>query len=378
MNKKNKSIDRRDFLVGLGAGASLAGAGLLTACTNQTGDHSANPGISDQKKPISPYLIERDTEDQGFSKGWLSHFSPSEELWVDIHTHLRKLTGKDSLNRLLDEWFSKLDAYRLGKIVCITDQEELFGFFDETTKQDPRFAWIYWPKIDAPSLSKVREAVDHGSCAVKMHNAPIIEGRVPRDIYESKEWQDIFSFAETNGIPLLWHVVQRVNCSPYHGGGLHPYWGKGWENGVTFTNEDLLQDMLMLCRRFSKLKIIGAHQLHLGLDRLSALFEEFENLYIDSSCGMFLRWADEFSEETRVYTRNFIEKWSERILFGTDSDLFPGSVDEFAIQGFLCHPRYMLKLWLNDKALQDVAWRNAYQLLKLKSGLSARRGNVRP
>ena len=55
-----------------------------------------------------------------------------------------------------------------------------------------------------------------------------------------------------------------------------------------------------------------------------------------------------------------------------------GNLDEYAVLGFLCHTRFMLKLGLSDEALQDVAWRTAQQLLNLKQGNSARRGSVRP
>ena len=74
---------------------------------------------------------------------------------------------------------------------------------------------------------------------------------------------------------------------------------------------------------------------------------------------MYLRWADDFIEEDRLYLRDFIEKWSERILFGIDADIRPCSMDEYAIQGFLCHARFMLKLGLSDKALQDLSWRTS-------------------
>jgi predicted TIM-barrel fold metal-dependent hydrolase len=173
-------------------------------------------------------------------------------------------------------------------------------------------------------------------------------------------------------------VTQRHSYSPYHGGGLNAYWKTGWANGVDFTNEDLLEDMLIQMRNYPKIKVIGAHQLHVGLDRLTQLFETYENLYIDSSCGMYLRWADDLIETDRVVLRDFIEKWSDRIVFGTDAALGPNGLDEYAVQGFLCHARFMLKLGLNDTALQNVAWRNSENLLKLKPGNSARRGNVRP
>ena len=159
---------------------------------------------------------------------------------------------------------------------------------------------------------------------------------------------------------------------------MYPYWQQGWAKGVDFTNEDLLQDMLTQVRRFPKLKIIGAHQLHIGIERQAELLRAHDNLYIDTSCGMYLRWADGFIEEDRLLLRDFMETWSDRFVFGTDADLFPGSIDEYAVQGFLCHARFMLELGLHDQALQDVAWRTSQQLFGLKSVSSNRRGNVRP
>jgi predicted TIM-barrel fold metal-dependent hydrolase len=288
------------------------------------------------------------------------------------------VTDADGLELLLDEWFSKLDAYRLGKVVAIVDNEELFQALGEAVEKDSRFAWIYWPDIDEPSLSLVQEAVHHGVCGLKLHNMALMEGKVPRTVWQRDEWQKIFSFAETACLPILWHVTQRRGYSPYHGGGQNSYWKNGWKLNVEFTNEDLLQDLLEQMRHFPNLKVIGAHQLHIGLQRLQKLFQEYENLYIDSSCGMYLRWADEFIEEDRLFLRDFVEKWSERIVFGTDADMRPGNLDEFAVQGFLCHARFMLKLGISDKALQDVAWRTAQQLLNLKQGNIARRGNVKP
>ena len=358
----------------------LCGLMAMNASCLQQNSVKAPQRSSDATRPHSPYLQQRDTLDNGFSKGWMPHFVPSEEYWVDVHVHLNNVTSDTrALARLLDEWFSRLDAYRLGKVIMITTQDEFFSLFDELNKKDPRFAWMYWPPVDKPSAARVREAIEHGACALKLHNNTIMSGKVPREIYDHPEWQAIFSYADAHEIPLLWHVTQRHSYSPYHGGGLNAYWQQGWAAGVTFTNEDLLQDVLTQMRRFPHLKVIGAHQLHVGLDRLTELFQTYPNLYIDSSCGMYLRWADEFIEDDRLLLRNFVERWSDRILFGTDSSLSPDvGVDEYAVQGFLCHPRFMLKLRLSDATLQKVAWRNAQQLMHLQSVSSARRGSVRP
>ena len=371
--------NRRDFLIGLCAGILLAGLCFFTVIAiHFSGAFSTKQDLSNRVRPHSPYLIERDTMDGGFSRGWMPHFLPSEEYWIDAHVHMNNVTDAENMKCLLDEWFAKTDAFRLSKVVAIIANTEQFRMLGETAGKDARFAWIFWPQIDAPSLSLVREAVRNGACGIKLINKSLMEGKVPRTIWQSNEWQEIFSFAETNGIPLLWHVTQRHGYSPYHGGGLYPYWQEGWTKGVDFTNEDMLQDMLAIMRRYPKLKVIGAHQLHIGLERLQQLLQEYDNLYIDSSCGMYLRWADDFIEEDRIVLRDFIEHWSKRILFGTDANMQSGYLDEYALQGFLCHTRFMLKLGLNDEALQDVAWRTAQQLLNLKPGNSARRGNVRP
>ena len=371
LRKKPFNIDNLAMVLGLGSVFVFAVYIAFSPIKKK-----ATPFQSDRSH--SPYLMQRDTMDGGFSRGWMSHFVPSEEYWVDMHAHLSGVTSPEVLKQLMDSWFERLDAYRLGKVVAITEQTEMFGLFGEAVANDPRFAWFYWPKNDEPSLTSVQQAVQNGACGIKLHNREIMEGKVPRDVWQLAEWQQIFAFAEATGLPLLWHVTQRHSYSPYHGGGLYAYWQSGWEKGVDFTNEDLLQDVLAIMRRYPKLKVIGAHQLHVGPDRLQSLFRAYENLYIDSSCGMYLRWADDFIEEDRIYLRDFIENWSERILFGTDADIRPGNIDEYAVQGFLCHARFMLKLGLSDKALQDVAWRTSNSLLNLSPVSAARRGNVRP
>ena len=332
----------------------------------------------DSARPHSPYLEKLETLDSGFSKNWMPHFLPCEEYWVDTHAHLSGITDDDNLKHLIDAWFAKLDAFRLGKIVAISEQAEMFNVLENAVKTNERFAWLYWPRIDKPSVKTVRSAVQAGACGLKLHNKDIMEGKAPRAVYQSSAWQEVLAYAESEGLPILWHVTQRHGYSPYHGGGLNAYWKNGWPLGVKFTNEDLLSDVLETMEKFPELKIIGAHQLHIGPDRLCSLFETHKNLYIDSSCGMYLRWADDFMEADRIVLRDFVEQWSDRIIFGTDADIKPGSLDEYAVQSFLCHARFILKLGLSDDALQNVAWRTANLLYGFRQLDSARRGNVRP
>jgi predicted TIM-barrel fold metal-dependent hydrolase len=205
-----------------------------------------------------------------------------------------------------------------------------------------------------------------------------MKGMGEPECWFSDKWMEIFKLAESSGLLVLWHVTQRVSYSPYHGGGLNPYWAEGQEKGVRFTNEDLLQAFLKILKTFPRLKVIGAHQLHIGLDRLSSLLDEYDNLFIDTSCGFYLRWADTLYEEDRKVLWEFFMKYRERILFGSDSGVSPNKIDEYLIQGFLCHARFINQLRLPYDVLQLVSHENSERLFGLEPVSAARRGNVRP
>jgi len=96
--------------------------------------------------------------------------------------------------------------------------------------------------------------------------------------------------------------------------------------------------------------------LHIGLDKLAPLLDAYENLYIDTSCGFVLRSDDDFCVGDREILYDFFVKYQDRILFGTDSALVPGAVDEYVIQSFLTHTRFIHKLGLPYDILQKIAY----------------------
>lgn len=329
-------------------------------------------------RPHSSCVTSRETLDGGFSRGWGFHFLPSEEGWIDIHNHFRAVETRNAANALIDQWFARMDAYRLTQSVLIIEGTEHFDMWEALSREDSRFAWAYWPEISEPRPGIVEQAAAKGAVALKLHNAPIMQGTVSRDVYASASWRRVFSFAQEARLPLLWHVTQRLSHSPYHGGGENAYWSEGNGKNKSLSNESLLRDMLRVLQDYPNLKVIGAHQLHIGLERLDTLFHEHGNLAIDSSCGFYLRWADDFIEEDRLILKGFLEKHTGRVLYGTDTMLSPGGVDDYLAQGNLCHARFLLRLGLSCDALQKIAWRNAVELLRLPEIHGARRGCVRP
>lgn len=328
-------------------------------------------------EPHSPCITGRETEDGGFSKGLGLHFQPNEEYWLDCHNHLEEIKTTEEINLIIDQWFSKLDAYRLGKIAGFGMDPAAFSAYGEMSREDPRFTWLVRISDENPDPLLFRQAIDHGAVGLKLHNARIIMGKAPHDIWLSDEWMEMFRIAEKHQMPVIWHVTQRMGASPYHGGDELAYWKTGFEQGVKFTNEDLLQVSLEVLRRFPRLKLIGAHQIHIGLERLSSLFDQFENLYIDTSCTFFLRWEDYLYEQDRRIYRDFCHKYQDRILFGSDSALSIG-VSDYLVQAFLGHIRFIKQLRLEDGPLQKISHLNAERLFKLDKIKIVRKGYVRP
>lgn len=330
------------------------------------------------KHPHSPYIKERQVLDHGFSEGWGFHFQPSEEYWLDCHNHLDSGKTQAEIKCLLDQWFARVDGFRLGKALLIVTEPTAFKVYQDIHDQDKRFEWLFWMPFDQPDVKVLQAAIDHGAVGLKLHNAPIMQGLGEPEVWLTDEWRKVFQLAEGNGLPVLWHVTQRVSYSPYHGGGANPYWAEGEKRGIKFSNEDLLQIFLKVLILYPNLKVIGAHQLHIGLERLATLLEVYDNLYIDTSCGFYVRWADTLYKEDRKLLWTFFMKYKDRILFGTDSGLAPGAIDEYLVQGFLCHARFILQLRLPYDVLQMVAHQNAEQVFGISPIQATRRGNVRP
>lgn len=320
---------------------------------------------------------ERETVDDGFSRGWGGHFQPSEEYWVDCHTHVRA-DDADSVLDLIRPWGDRLDAWRFRRTVSLDGTPERADAFSTAADEDDRFAWLMWPRYDDPDIAGLEECLDAGASGLKLHNKPVIEDAADPEVWHSTEWGRVFERMGEESLPVLWHVTQRLTDAPYTGGGRNSYWKTGWENGAEFTNEDLLQSFLTVVETTPETDFIGAHQLHLGFDRLDELLAAHSNLYIDTSIGCFVRWGDRMYPADRERAREFFIEWSDRILFGTDCILQEELMGEYVYQQFLGHVRYIHQLNLPNDALQNVAHRNAERLMQLPEADPSMRGALRP
>lgn len=331
--------------------------------------------------PYSPDVLERITADNGFSKGWGPHFQPSEKYWIDCHVHVRRVPD---FQKYVDKWLDWSFAWRQSKFIAIdgvpkpTDTNYSYEELAAFVEKDDRLAFLYYPGIDAPEAELLEHAVELGARGIKLWSPTfVLEGR-PADEFEHPKWKAFFEVVNDKKLPILWHVTQRITDSPYTGGGRNAYWGEGWKKGVEYTNEDLLQSFLRIVKAHPDGHFIGAHQLHVGYDRLEELLEEYPNLYIDTSIGCFVRWGDMMYPEDRKKIRKFFVKYADRILFGTDIGVGQGyhkGTERLSLMG---HIRFIRQLILPYDELQMVSHKNTERLFHIEESSDVRTGNIRP
>lgn len=344
----------------------------------------------EKRYPHAPDVTERETADGGFSKGWGMHFQPAASHIVDMHGHIQfqNLEGAEAVVNRHMQLMQQLNVTRCVacspvmtrpadernpqgfSIECLSGIDALRPYFPLARKSG-KLSLMLFLYYANPDVELLKQCVAEGACAVKLHNAPIIVDGADPNIWFSEEWAAVFTEIERLGLPVLWHVSQRLTDCPYTGGGRNSYWKDGWKKGVTYTNEDLLQIYLKIVEKYPGVPFISAHQLHLGWERLGALFDAHPNLYADTSIGCWVNEGDRMYEDDASLIRDFFVKHSDRMLFGTDYFITDLSGDDpiYADEGKAAitknHIRFIRQLSLPDDVLQKVMHGNAESLLRL-------------
>ena len=338
----------------------------------------------EDKYPHAADVLERDYAENGFSKGWALHCKPAPEYFFDCHVHYgdKKESVSKSVSLFKEQIANKgvkraliiLQIYGKKWAPALTDQSIMddFPYFTANELKDNldlfeksgNIFWSAYINCLSPEKELVHAAADMGARCIKLHNAPQIEENSPLDLWYSSDWRDCFEAMAERKLPVLWHVTQRLPSSVYTGGGRNAYWIKGWKNGVTYTNEDLLQVFLTCCRRNPGVNFIGAHQLHIGWERLDELFTAHHNLYVDSTIGCMLREYDDFYPQDKEFLRSVFIKWSDRILFGTDSVILD-SFNSYGESVYAQHIRFITSLDLPQDVLNKITHGNLERLCNI-------------
>jgi hypothetical protein len=164
-----------------------------------------------------------------------------------------------------------------------------------------------------PVLDEISKLLDQGYSLAKSWFGPRWRDYIedfPHDFrINHPRLEPIFQALEDNGIPLIIHV-----------GDPDTYYASRYKNSEKYgTKEEHLKELEEVLTRHPKLIFQIPHfgsqpEIH-RLPYLSRWMDEFPNVVIDTASS---RWmARELSEDTEK-AREFIQKYSDRILFGTD------------------------------------------------------------
>jgi predicted TIM-barrel fold metal-dependent hydrolase len=248
-----------------------------------------------------------------------------------------------------------------------TDRNRLLELAERVSgmKEVETLLYLDYREPDARFLEK---AVASGVSGLKIWNGTFILNGAEKDCYDGRAWREVFDFIEQRGLPVLWHVTQRLSDAPYVGGGRNSYWKQGWKRGAVYTNQDLLDSFLRIVGSHPGIPFLGAHQLHVGWEKLDELFCEYANLHVDTSIGCFLRPDDEIHPEDAERIRKVIGKWPDRFLFGTDTGLGPIDEEDPPLTDLKGHLRFLRHLGLSDSILQLVTHGNGERIFRRITG----------
>ena len=334
------------------------------------------------KQPHSPDLYKRETADDGFSKGWGMHFTTSADCFFDAHCHYHEkyFPGGD-ISEALKSKVKEMDELEINRALILFKVYDSYGWQPEEGNIGPffhiddvikhkdffcsqdRFLWAPYLRYKDPNLGIIKKSVEAGASCIKLHNAHIITDGAKPDVWLTKEWDEVFKEIEKASLPVLWHVTQRRTECKYRKMGAESYWKDGVKKGITYSNQELLDVFLKVVKKYPSIKFVGAHQLHIGWDKLGELFDEYDNLYTDTSTGCFLNPDDDFYDTDKEFLRDFFVKYADRIVFATDIH-YEKSLERdwkfyFENRG---HISFINKLNLPDDVLQKVAYKNAEKI----------------
>ena len=87
------------------------------------------------EEPHSPDVLERETDDDGFSAGWGLHMKPSVRYWLDCHTHIRE-GETSSILQAVETWHGFLWGHRLRRHVAMDGTPEKCDAFADASKTE--------------------------------------------------------------------------------------------------------------------------------------------------------------------------------------------------------------------------------------------------
>jgi len=317
-------------------------------------------GLTAAQLPVSPALdnVEREQGDNGFSRGFGDTNHAWSFDWFDSHMHLAyshfptRLEG-GQIQEVMDAWFRRVGVYDCHRAILLDPYLETM----EWAKDDPRvyvFWWMTWEQED--SLPAIKRRAETGLIqGLKLHTGDFRKYKNPDyHVMGTAKWHAIYDYCGQAGLPVLIHVNEHWGNQAYTTGiGSKKFWAR-----AGYTNQVLLDYFLSeMVAKHPDVKWIVAHMNFQGLESLSAMFEKYPNLYVDTSIGMFLREYDHLTPEEIAPYREFCIRWADRLMFGTDAFAYQpleSAYPEHVHNWWLPHYIFLVQLGLPQETLDKI------------------------
>ncbi|HTF67034.1 MAG TPA: amidohydrolase family protein [Edaphobacter sp.] len=244
---------------------------------------------------------------------------------IDYHNHLDSTEPEDVL--------AIMDRCGVEHVVNITMQvgEKAHSIMDRFHRAAPgRFSsigWMDWTSVDRAdfvqvTVDRLKRLIDHGACGIKFwKDFGLVlkdeKGRLLR--IDDERFDPIFTACGELKLPVMFHTAdptaffQPIDAhnERYEELAAHPDWAF---TDSSVSKRELLEQRNRVIGRHPEVTFVGAHLAESGED-LAFLAEQMDalpNLMIDISARTPELGRQPYS------ARNFLLKYADRILFGTD------------------------------------------------------------
>ena len=203
------------------------------------------------------------------------------------------------------------------------------------------------PGFVQATLSRIRACMDAGASGIKIWKniGMVLKDKQGRYVMvDDPAFDPIFSYLEENRIPVMGHLGEprdcwlplkemkdSSNCRYYRS---HPQYHM-YLHPECPSYEDQMNARDNLLRKHPNLRFTGAHigSLEWSVDEVAKRLDQFPNMNVDLSARMAHLQRQSIENYDRV--RNFMIKYQDRILYGTDVTIEPDDADHAALEKML-------------------------------------------
>jgi predicted TIM-barrel fold metal-dependent hydrolase len=270
---------------------------------------SSTPTMKPNKKNLKAYLSEDDPNVK------ITDIGPNRYRIIDIHEHAQTMTEAERLLKAMDDFGVQRTCLQSATIYTFTLNNK-YGFeqykenndvlLDIKARWPDRYcAFVTVDPADPEHLNIIKDAVARGADGVKLylgHGAATGKGPFHVMPIDDPRLEAFWAYAEDIQLPVLMHV----NLIKY------------WDETISLLER---HPYLRLC-----LPHFGLHKnTDARLQRLGWIFDRYPNTFTDVSYGYYTFQVEGFESlaKWRSRTREYLQRYAERIMFASDMVLEP-------------------------------------------------------